>query len=291
MDNNMLKYQAFVKTAEKGSFTRAADELNYAQSSVSKMVADLEEDWGIKLLDRSKNGVALTSCGEQILPMVREILNGCRELDGYVQKLKGAETGIVKIGTFSSVAINWLPNVFSRLREDYPNIEYEMLLGDYTEIENWILQGRVDCGFLRRPKSQSFDTVLLKRDEYMAVLPVGHPLAAEKSVKIEDLDGQPFLLLENGGKTEVSDLLRQSGVRPEIRLTVWEDYAVMAMAEKGLGIGILPSMILKRIPYKVEIRPLAVPYYRELCLATKRNSRPAPATQKFIEYLKYREED
>lgn len=287
----MLKYQAFLKTAEKGSFTRAADELNYAQSSVSKMVADLEEDWGIKLLDRSKNGVVLTSCGEQILPMVREILNGCRELDGYVQKLKGAETGIVKIGTFSSVAINWLPNVFSRLREDYPNIEYEMLLGDYTEIENWILQGRVDCGFLRRPKSQSFDTVLLKRDEYMAVLPVGHPLAAEKSVKIEDLDGQPFLLLENGGKTEVSDLLRQSGVRPEIRLTVWEDYAVMAMAEKGLGIGILPSMILKRISYKVEIRPLAVPYYREICLATKRNSRPAPATQKFIEYLQYREED
>ena len=291
MDNNMLKYQAFVKTAEKGSFTRAADELNYAQSSVSKMVADLEEDWGVKLLDRSKNGVVLTSCGEQILPMVSEILNGCRELDGYVQKLKGAETGIVKIGTFSSVAINWLPNVFSRLREDYPNIEYEMLLGDYTEIENWILQGRVDCGFLRRPKSNSFDTVLLKRDEYMAVLPVGHPLAAEKSVKIEDLDGQPFLLLENGGKTEVSDLLRQSGVCPEIRLTVWEDYAVMAMAEKGLGIGVLPSMILKRIPYKVEIRPLAVPYYRELCLATKRNSRPAPATRKFIEYLKYREED
>ena len=75
----------------------------------------------------------------------------------------------------------------------------------------------MDCGFLRLPTTRGFDTVLLKRDEYKVVLPVGHPLAAQETVDIAALDGQPFLLLEHGGKTEVSALLEGSGVRPDIR--------------------------------------------------------------------------
>lgn len=67
MNNNLQKYQAFVKTVETGSFTHAARLLNYAQSSVSKMIADLEKEWGVTLLERSRSGVQLTACGEQIL--------------------------------------------------------------------------------------------------------------------------------------------------------------------------------------------------------------------------------
>ena len=71
----------------------------------------------------------------------------------------------------------------------------------------------------------------------------------------------------------------------DIRFTTWEDFAIMAMAEKGLGIGILPDIILRRIPYKLEIRSLEVPYYKEIELAMKNRNRLTPATQKFIEYL------
>ena len=84
MDNPLLKYLAFVKTVEKGSFTRAAQELDYAPSSVSKMVADLENEWGMTLLERSKNGVCLTSAGEQILPFLRKVLNDHQELEGQI---------------------------------------------------------------------------------------------------------------------------------------------------------------------------------------------------------------
>ncbi len=86
MDNPLLKYLAFVKTVEKGSFTRAAQELDYAQSSVSKMVADLEKEWGMALLERSKNGVRLTSSGEQIMPFLRKVLNDYQELEGHIPK-------------------------------------------------------------------------------------------------------------------------------------------------------------------------------------------------------------
>ena len=289
MDNPLLKYLAFVKTVEQGSFTRAARELDYAQSSISKMVADLESEWGMTLLERSKSGVCLTSAGEQVLPFLRKVLNDHQELAGQIDRMNGVETGVVRIGTFASVAINWLPNIFAALQRDYPGIEYEMLLGDYEEVEHWIDEGRVDCGFLRLPTLPKFDTLLLKQDEYKAVLPMGHLLAEKETVAVEDLNNLPFLLLEHGGKTEVSDLLERARVRPDIRFTTWEDFAIMAMVEKGMGVSILPDLILQRIPYQIEIRPLRQPYYRQIGLAMKKQTHPTPAVQKFIEYLPSRE--
>ena len=289
MENPLLKYLAFVRTVEKGSFTKAAEDLHYAQSSISKMIADLETEWGMTLLERSKSGVTLTSAGEQLLPYLRKTLCGYDELSGQILRMKGLETGIVRLGTFSSAAINWLPNIFSKLQRDYPGIGYEMLLGDYNEVEHWIDEGRVDCGFLRLPTVRDFDTIPLAQDEYKVILPAGHPLAEKETVSITDLDGQPFLLLEHGGKTEVSDLLNASHVTPDIRFTTWEDFAVMAMVERGLGIGILPDLILRRIPYRIEIRPLEKPYYRTIGLALKNRNHLSPAVQKFIAYLPFRE--
>ena len=288
MENPLLKYLAFVKTVEKGSFTRAAQALAYTQSSISKMVADLEAEWGMTLLERGKSGVRLTSAGEQLLPFLRRLLNDHQELEGQICRMNGVESGVVRIGTFSSVAINWLPHIFAALQKDYPGIEYEMLMGDYVEVERWIGEGRVDCGFLRLPTLPEYDTILLKQDEYKVVLPAGHFLAGKETIAIEDLGGLPFLLLEHGGKTEVSDLLEQSHVQPDIRFTTWEDFAIMAMVEKGMGVGILPDMILQRIPYRIEIRSLQKPYYRAIGLAVKNQTHITPAVKTFIDYLPFR---
>ena len=278
-----------MKTVETGSFTRAAQELDYAQSSISKMVSDLETEWGMALMERSKKGVCLTSAGEQIPPFLRKVLQDHQKLEGQICRMNGLETGVVRIGTFASVAFNWLPNLFAALQRDYPGIEYEMLLGDYEEVEPWIDEGRVDCGFLRLPTLPKFDTILLKQDEYKVVLPSDHALAKKETVAAEDLNGLPFLLLEHGGKTEVSDLLEQYHVQPDIRFITWEDFAIMAMVEKGMGVSILPDMILRRIPYQIEIRSLQTPYYRPIGLAMKHTKALPPAVQKFIEYLPFRE--
>lgn len=285
MDNPLLKYIAFVKTIEKGSFTAAAESMNYAQSSVSKMIADLEKEWDMTLLERSKSGVCLTSSGEQILPLIRKLLNEYDNLQGQIHRINGLETGVVRIGTFASVAINILPDTFARLKVDYPGIEYEVLLGDYDEIEGWLGEGRVDCGFLRLPTIPGFETIELAQDEYKVVLPMGHPLAENEVVSIEELNGIPFLLLEHGGKTEVSDLLDSHHVKPDIAFTTWEDFAIMAMVERGLGVSILPDMILRCIPYRLEVRPLKVPYYRTIGLAFKDGRNLSPATEMFIDNL------
>jgi len=138
----------------------------------------------------------------------------------------------VRIGTFASVAINWLPNIILKFQNDYPGIEYELLLGDYEKVVQWIIEGRVDCGFLSKPSSSSLDTISLKLDEYKVVLLVGHPFAQKNVVPIEDLNDQPFLLLEHGGRTEVSEILEKRGVHPKICLAMKDRNRLMPATRK-----------------------------------------------------------
>lgn len=88
----------------------------------------------------------------------------------------------------------------------------------------------------------------------------------------------------------MSDLLERDHIHPDIRFTTWEDFAIMAMVEKGLGVSILPDMILRRIPYEIEIRPLEKPYFRQIGLVMKDQRRLTPVVKKFMEYLPFREE-
>lgn len=289
MDQNLQKYQAFIATVDSGSFTKAADILGYAQSSVSKMIADLESEWQVVLLERSRAGVQLTSDGMAMLPYARELVNSYRKVQEQAASISGVATGIIRIGTFSSVATHWIPSIIQRFQKDYPGIRYELLLGDYKEIEQWIFEGRVDCGFLRLPTKGECRTISLEKDEYVAVLPVGHPLTGKDMLDPRDLEGQPFMLLEHGGKTEVSELLEKNHVKPDIRFTTWDDYAILSMVESGLGIGILPRLILRRIPYRVEIRSFSEPFFREIGFAVKSGEIASVAVQRFEQYLKYRD--
>lgn len=291
MENNIQKYESFIAVAENGSFTKAAQITGYAQSSVSKMIADLETELGITLMERSRAGVVLTSEGEAMLPSIRELLASFRKVEDEAAALSGAITGTIRIGTFSSVATYWIPGIIAAFQKDYPGIRYELLLGDYHEIEGWIADGRVDCGFLCLPVREEFETIYLEKDEYTVVLPVGHPLAGKERIEPEDLNNQSFLLLENGNsRTEVSRFLDEYHLRPDIRFRTWNDYAILSMAEKGLGIGILPRLILRRNPFHVETRKLTVPFYREIGLSMKKKSTAPAAVKKFVQYLKFRNE-
>lgn len=288
MDMNLQKYLAFVKAVEYGSFTKTAEALSFSQSGISRMIGDLEREWRISLLERGRSGVRLTSDGLKLLPFAQSVCREYERLQAQVDELNGLQSGLVRIGTFSSVATHWLPNIIREFQKDYPNIDYELLLGDYTEIEGWIAEGRVDCGFLRLPAREDFEAVFLERDRLLAVLPEDHPLAGCERFPVKALCEYPFLLLEKGGKSEISEVFEACGVTPKIRLTTWDDYAVMSMVESGLGIGILPELILRRSPYRIVVKELDVPAHRSIGLAV-RNSKTAPlAVKRFLDYLPYR---
>ncbi len=288
MDMNLQKYMSFVKTAECGSFTRAAELLNYSQSSISRMISDLEKEWKVALLERSTGGVKLTSDGMKLLPYAKSVVAEFEKLQMEVDELNGLQSGLIRIGTFSSVATHWLPNIIKEFQKDYPNIDYELLLGDYTEIEEWIAEGRVDCGFLRLPTRPDMDTIFLERDELMAVIPENHRLAGCEQFPVSALCDDPFMLLEKGAKAEVSEIFERCGLTPKVHFTTWDDYAIMSMVESGLGISILPQLILKRVPYRILAKKLDIPAYRNIGLALRNRKTASLAVKRFIEYLKYR---
>lgn len=290
MDMNLQKYMAFVKTVEYGSFTKAAEILNYSQSGISRMIHDLEKEWKVTLLERGRGGVSLTSDGLKLLPYAENVCREYEKLQMQVDELNGLRSGLIRIAAFSSVASQWLPNIIKEFQKDYPDIDYELLLGDYSEIEEWILEGRVDCGFLRLPTHAELETVFLEQDRLMVVLPEGHRLADCERFPVNALVEDPFMLLEKGARAEVSEIFERCGLTPKVHFTTWDDYAIMAMVESGLGISILPELILKRIPYRIVVKELEIPAYRSIAVALKEKKSASLAVKRFLEYLDYREE-
>lgn len=288
MDMNILKYMAFIRTVEYGSFTKAAEMLNYSQSGISRMIHDLEQEWKVVLLERSRAGVRLTSDGMKLLPHAKSLCTEYQKLQMEVDELNGLQSGLIRIGTFSSVATHWLPNIIREFQKDYPNIDYELLLGDYTEIEEWIADGRVDCGFLRLPTHLDFETIFLEQDALMVILPEDHPLAGCERFPVAALCDDPFMLLEKGAKAEVSEIFERCNLTPQVHFTTWDDYAIMSMVESGLGISILPQLILKRVPYHIVAKELDVPAYRNIGLALRDKKTASLAVKRFLEYLSFR---
>jgi DNA-binding transcriptional LysR family regulator len=177
------RYQAFAAAAEEHSLTRAAEKLGYTQSGVSHLIDSLEEELGLKLLVRAKSGTRLTDAGEELLPYVRRLLAAAEDVSGKAGELKGLDTGRVRVGTFSSVAIQWLPELLRGFGEKYPGIETVIFNDTYSAVEDALLGGRVDCAFVPLPSRPEFKTVFLASDRLMAILPGGDKLAKRRSCR------------------------------------------------------------------------------------------------------------
>lgn len=288
MDTGLQKYAALLAVVTHGSFTKAAEKLNYTQSAISRMIRDLEEDWNLTLLERNHTGATLTPDGMLILQHARNLFQAYENLQQRVNEIHGLQCGLIRIGTFSSVATHWLPPIIREFKRAYPDIEYELLLGDYAEIEQWIAEGRVDCGFVRIPTLQKFETQLLEKERLLVVLPEHHKLVSASRVPIRALEDNTFILLERGINAEIKELFQQNGMDVHAHFTTWDDYAIMSMIECGLGISILPELILRRVSFRVVAKELDVPAFRSIGLAV-RSMRDRPlVVRKFMEYLPYR---
>lgn len=286
---NLQKYLALLKTVEYKSFTKAAAELKCSQSGISRMISDLEHEWGVNLLVRSRAGVQLTAEGQKLLPFVQAVYQQCERLQTEVDELNGLQSGLIRIATFSSVATHWLPNIIREFQKTYPHVEYEFLLGDYDEIESWILEGRVDCGFLRLPVSPELETILLARDKHLVIMPEGHELAGCERFPLAALADYPFMLQQSGECSDVTEILARHKIRPQVHFSTWDDYVIMSMVESGLGISILPQLILERVPYRLVCKDLEVPAWRDIVFAVRSREQAPLAVKRFIEYLDFRE--
>lgn len=283
---SITKYQALLETAAQGSITRAAEVLGYTQGAVSRMLADLEADWGLPLFRRGRGGVLLTPAGEELLEKVQAVCNAQQELEERVDELHGLRRGSIRIGSITSISVHWLPELIQSFQAQFPHIRFSLRNGvEYAQINEWIQLGQVDFGFLALPGAAGLQTVSLRRDRLMAVLPPQHPLAGAESCPIALFAQEAFIRPEDDRDREILSIFQRAGIRPKTRYAVGDDYAVMAMVSKGLGLSILPELELKNSIYPVAALPLDPPQSRELCLAFRSRKALSPAAARFLPHV------
>lgn len=141
----LLTYQVFKTVTEQGSFRKAADLLGLTPSAVSHAVSSLEAELGFCVLNRAKSGVTLTNYGERLLPYVNAVLNSDESLQQAISEFNGLKQGKVKVGCFSSVCTNWIPELIHSFHEEYPDISMEIFQGTYDDVVYWIKKRRSGC--------------------------------------------------------------------------------------------------------------------------------------------------
>lgn len=282
----MNRYIALQKILELGSFTKAAEALGYTQSSISQMIFSLENELDIKLLTRSRVGVRLTHEGRELFPFIERSILQYEAMLEKANEIKGLETGIIRVGTISSVTCHWMPQLIRGFQELYPKVQFLFHQGDYSSIQEWIRIGAVDFGFVSPDAVTGMETVPIKDGEMLALLPQSHPLAFREKIRLEELTDDPFILLEEGNYSEPVNAFRAAGLTPNIKYTIHDDYAIMTMVEAGLGVSILAELVLRRTSYNIRCLSIDPPIFRTLAVAYKdKNSLPI-ASKYFINYLK-----
>ena len=282
---SISKYEAFLKTVELGSLTRAADALGYTQSGMTYILNSLEDEYGLKLLKRDRSGVQLTSDGMELLPYIETLCESWRLVSEKRDELKGMESGHLRIGTFTSVSTHWLPGILHAFRQSYPNITFELAHGDYAQIQEWLVKGRVDLGFTQLPIRAGLKSMHLKSDDLLAVLPEGHPLCARESIPLDELLTEPFIMYAENTPGGIRVMLNNRDIKPNTQFVVEDDHAIIAMVEGGLGVSVLSDLVLRRSPYRVVKRPLDPPVRREIALAYPAERTLPVSTQRFLEYV------
>ncbi|MFC7686333.1 LysR substrate-binding domain-containing protein [Ureibacillus sp. GCM10028918] len=249
------------------------------------MVNSLEKELSTTLILRSRTGITLTPDGEEYLPYIRNISNSHVELSEKHNEMMGLQSGLIRIGTFSSVACHWLPNLIKDFKSKYPSVSFNIYQGEYTVISNWIKEGFVDFGFVNPDAVSKLTSIPLKEDEILAIVSKSHRLASKNTVSLLELSNEHFILLDEGEINEALTIFKQNDIEPDIQFRVHDDYAIMSMVEQSLGISILPKLVLDRCPYNIVTKPISPPVARTISLAYK-DKRVLPiASRYFIDFV------
>lgn len=280
----MNRYIALQKIVEVGSFSKAAELLGYTQPALSQMIASLERELNIKLLYRSSHRVCLTVEGERIFPALQKAVAQYLSMQEIIKEIQGLETGVIRIGTLSSVSCHWLPQLIGGFQKQYPNVAFVLHQGDNNSIPEWVRMGEVDFGFVNMSVYNG-KAAFLKEGEYRAVLPVQNPLSDQEYVTLSQLAEYPFLVIEEGSFSRPMEAFRELSLQPKVRLRVHDDYSILSMVESGLGVSILPELVLRKTNYQIKILPLKPPITRKIGFIAKDKNELPLATKSFINFM------
>lgn len=281
MGASVSKIRAFAEAARLGSISRAAEELGVAQSTLSRSVASLEQEWGVRLFDRHGPALALSVDGEWLLGEARAACDAYDALDRRVRGLRSLADGCVSMAAPSSVVAMRLPGPLGRFSAEHPGVEVSINECTYGEAERLLLSGAVELAFIpNRLEDQGYISTVYDKDEIVVVAPRGHFAPEPADIAVEQLLGERFI-----ADTETAPLLQRELKGPCIHCETSNITAILAMVEAGLGVSLLPSLALERTGFELDVRHLRRPTHRVLYLVRRREADLSLAARAFLAYL------
>ncbi|MBD5555632.1 MAG: LysR family transcriptional regulator [Roseburia sp.] len=290
----LLTYQVFKTVAEIGSFHKAADILGLTPSAISHTISSMESELGFSVLTRSKSGIALTNYGEHLLPYVNAVLNSDESLKQVIAEFNGLKQGKVKIGVFSSVCTNWLPDILDSFGELYPEIVIEVFQGTYDDVSYWIKNGVVDLGFLSVSSAKDIPIEPLYRDPLLCVLPKGTSQnSLEEYIDIEEMRSHQFVTQRECTDADIQNFLKENSLNIQSNYHVVDDLSTIALVASGFGICLMPELVMRDIPYEVECRKIRPDACRIIGIATLNPDFMAPAVRTMYNHIldKYKKDN
>jgi molybdate transport repressor ModE-like protein len=285
------------EVALRGSFSAAAEALTYSQSAVSQQIAALEREAGTRLVERNGRGIRLTDAGQALVRRADSILVELAAADAELQAIAGLRAGRVRVSTFASAATALLPAAVTAFRAAHPAVQVELSLVEATEeAVGGLRTGRADLVLVARPTAagptdDQVEAHRLFEDPMLAVLPGGHRLARRRTLRLDDLAGEPWVLGGGPGCSDRATILRAchaAGFEPRVTVDFpTDDYnATQGMVAAGAGVTLLPRLALAVPRDDLAVRPLAGDGPTREVVAAVRRGEQAPATLAMLEEVR-----
>jgi DNA-binding transcriptional LysR family regulator len=239
----------FLTVAELGTVSKAALRLRVAQPALSRQIMELERELGLRLFDRVGRRLLLTGEGEQLIAHCRVLLNCAGAVKEQAQLLRHGETGVLKVAGSPQHIESVLSGFLGRYAQRYPNVRVKISEGTGSEILALLERGEVHLGqnLLHAVKldDRHFGSLPLESVELLAVCHPSTPLGARRTIEVTQLAELPLLLMDSGfGFRRAFDAAsRMAGLKPNILFESRNPHTLLALAEAGHGVAIVPSQL------------------------------------------------
>lgn len=274
MDLYQIRY--FMAIVETGGFTRAADRLFVSQPSLSAGIKKLEQELGVTLFERGGRRAVLTTAGKFFLEKATIILD---EYEATLRKLKEfQQQPTLRIGTIRSIRITTLAELLSTFQRQHPTVLFELLDGSVHQLREWLAAGDIDLAITVLEQENTKTSQPLFQQRRMLAVSKMHPLAQRSSVKLADLNGQPFIQRSHCELyAETEQLLESKAIQAPITYRAEHEEWVIALVAAGLGITIMPEWKEESAIVYIPIADL--PLHRTICLTWRLGQESAAIDQ------------
>ncbi|UUQ63505.1 LysR family transcriptional regulator [Pseudomonas fuscovaginae UPB0736] len=266
---NLMHWRLLVAILDNGTISRAAGQVGMTQSAASQALAGMEETLGVQLFVREARQAVPTAVGLQVLEQARLMLGALQNIRQRVDSAKGLARATIRLASFPMVLSTLLPPLLQRFRQRYPGIEVIALEVSDHEVEAMLAGNLVDVGVVLNPEPGRAAREL-GRDRWVAVLPLGHRLAArglEGRVSLAELVAEPFVLATGGCTVNARSLAAEAGLQlADVRVEVREWSSAFALVRENLGVSLVPELTLPPERRGLRVLPLEIPVERRFAL-------------------------